>query len=231
MNKKQITSIILNCIIFILVFFATFCMLAGIELMNDNPEILAFTSSNLEAFKYFTVDSNVLAGLAALVFIIFQVMLAKGKITSIPKAIYALKLAGTAGVSLTMLVTICFLIPQFGEHWYILFMNNNLFFHLLIPLLCIISFGFFEPMGLYKLSASLFGLIPMALYGIAYTINIAVHLNGPAPLKDYDWYNFLDGKLSNAIISVPVMIIVTWLISLGLWGINYYFSKKVTTIK
>ena len=226
MNKKQITSIILNCLIFILVFFATFCMLAGIELMNDNPEILAFTSSNLEAFKYFTVDSNVLAGLAALVFIIFQVMLAKGKISSIPKAIYALKLAGTAGVTLTMLVTICFLIPQFGEHWYILFMNNNLFFHLIIPLLCIISFCFFEPMGTYKLSASLFGLIPMILYGIAYTINIAVHLNGPAPLKDYDWYNFLDGKLSNAIISVPVMIIVTWLISLGLWGINKKTTKK-----
>ena len=136
MNKKQITSIILNCLIFILVFFATFCMLAGIELMNDNPEILAFTSSNLEAFKYFTVDSNVLAGLAALIFIVFQVLVARGKITAIPKAIYALKLAGTAGVTLTMLVTICFLIPQFGEHWYILFMNNNLFFHLMIPLLC-----------------------------------------------------------------------------------------------
>lgn len=214
-----------------LVFFATFCMLAGIELMNDNPEILAFTSSNLEAFKYFTVDSNVLAGLAALIFIVFQVLVARGKITAIPKAIYALKLAGTAGVTLTMLVTVCFLIPQFGEHWYILFMNNNLFFHLIIPLLCIISFCFFEPMGTYKLSASLFGLIPMILYGIAYTINIAAHLNGPAPLKDYDWYNFLDGKISNAIISVPVMILVTWLISLGLWAMNKHTSKKKMAIE
>lgn len=226
MNKKQITSIILNSIIFVLVFFATFCMLAGIELMNDNPEILAFTSSNLEAFKYFTVDSNVLAGLAALIFIIFQVHVARGKITAIPKAIYALKLAGTAGVTLTMLVTVCFLIPQFGEHWYILFMNNNLFFHLIIPLLCIISFCFFEPMGTFKLSASLIGTIPMLLYGIAYTINIAIHLNGPAPLKDYDWYNFLDGKLSNAFISVPVMLLVTWLISLGLWALNKHTAAK-----
>ena len=226
MNKKQITSIILNCIIFVLVFFATFCMVAGIELMNDSPEILAFTSSNLEAFKYFTVDSNVLAGLTALIFIIFQVRLAKGKITAIPKGIYALKLAATAGVTLTMLVTCCFLIPQFGEHWYILYMNNNLFFHFIIPVLCVITFCFFEPIGLYKFSASWFGIIPMALYGIAYTINIAAHLNGPNPLKDYDWYNFLNGNLTNAFISIPLMLIVTWAISLGLWAINHYFTKK-----
>ena len=226
MNKRQITSIILNCIIFVLVFFATFCMVAGIELMSDSQEILAFTSSNLEAFKYFTVDSNLLAGIASLVFIIFQVLLAKGKITAIPKGIYALKLAGTAGVTLTMLVTCCFLIPQFGEHWYILYMNNNLFFHLMIPLLCVISFCFFEPMGLYKLSASWFGIIPMALYGIVYTINVAAHINGPEPLKTYDWYNFLNGKISNAFISIPAMIIVTWIISFGLWAINHYITKK-----
>jgi hypothetical protein len=168
----------------------------------------------------------VLAGLAAVVFIIFQFRLAKGKISAIPKAIYALKLAGTTGVSLTMLVTIFFLIPQFGKNWFILFMNNNLFFHLIIPLLCIISFCFFEPMGIYKFSASWFGIIPMALYGIAYTINIAAHLNGPEPLKTYDWYNFLNGNLANAFISIPLMLIVTWAISLGLWGLNRYISKK-----
>ncbi len=226
MNKKQITSIILNSIIFVLVFFATFCMVAGIELMNDSPEILAFTSSNLEAFKYFTVDSNVLAGIAALIFIIFEIRLAKGKISAIPKGVYALKLAGTTGVTLTMLVTCCFLIPQFGEHWYILYMNNNLFFHFIIPVLCVITFCFFEPMGIYKLSASWFGIIPMSLYGIAYTINIAAHLNGPKPLKDYDWYNFLNGNLANAFISIPLMIIVTWIISFGLWSINKYFEKN-----
>lgn len=226
MNKKQITSIILNSIIFVLVFFATFCMVAGIELMNDSPEILAFTSSNLEAFKYFTVDSNVLAGIAAVVFIIFQFRLAKGKIAAIPKAVYALKLAGTTGVTLTMLVTVFFLIPQFGKNWFILFMNNNLFFHLIIPVLCIISFCFFEPMGLYEFSISLFGIIPMALYGIAYTLNIAAHVNGPTPLKDYDWYNFLNGNLANAFISIPLMLIVTWAISLGLWGLNRHITKK-----
>ena len=226
MNKKQITSIILNCIIFVLVFFATFCMVAGIELMNDSPEILAFTSSNLEAFKYFTVDSNVLAGLAALIFIIFEVRLAKGKISEIPKAAYAFKLAGTTGVTLTMLVTIFFLIPQFRKNWFILFMNNNLFFHLIIPLLCIISFCFFEPMGIYKLSISWMGIIPMVVYGIAYTLNIATHLKGLEPLKTYDWYNFLNGNLANAFISIPLMLIVTWAISLGLWAINHYFTKK-----
>ena len=229
MTKSRTISVILNAAVFIITFFATFCMIAGIQLMNKSEEIQAFTSSNLAALKYFTVDSNVLAGLVALAFVIVQLMIAKGRLTTIPKFFYALKLAGTAGVTLTMMVTICFLIPQFGKDWLVLFMNNNLFFHLIVPLICIIDFIFFVPVPENKpvpLKYSFAGTVPMALYAVFYTTNIITHLGNGLPIKTYDWYNFLGGKLSNAFIAVPAMIIVTWLLSLALWAANNRLHRQ-----
>ena len=119
-----------------------------------------------------------------------------------------------------MLVTAFFLIPQFGEHWYILYIDNNFFFHLTVPLLSIITFIFFEPDTKLSLKDSVFGIITMAIYGVAYTINVFVHLGNGHPLKDYDWYGFLGGKITNAVIAIPAMLLITWGISLGLWGGN-----------
>ena len=127
-----------------------------------------------------------------------------------------------------MLVTAFFLIPQFGENWAILYIDNNFFFHLTVPLLSIVTFIFFEP-GTEDISLkdSLFGIITMLLYAAFYTTNIITHLGNGHPLKDYDWYGFLGGKLTNAIIAVPAMLLITWSISLGLlWGNRKINSKK-----
>lgn len=213
-------SIIINTVIFALVSFATTCMILGVNFMSRTEEVRAFTASYLAALKYFTVDSNILAGLTALVYIIIE---ARGKELSQRASlfIHCLKLAATSAVALTMLVTIFFLIPQFGKNWFILFMDNNLFFHLIIPLLCIIAYIFLEPGAkIITFAQTLYGIIPMLVYALFYTINIIVHLGNGMPLKTYDWYGFLGDKLSNAIIAVPVMLIVTWAIVLALWWAN-----------
>lgn len=224
--RKTTVSIILNSLIFLLVAFATTCMIFGINIMSRSEEVQAFTAANLSAFKYYTVDSNVFGGLVALVYICFEVALAKGKINRIPKILHLLRLAAATGLTLTMLVTAFFLIPQFGEHWYILYIDNNFFFHLTVPLLSIITFIFFEPDTEISLKESLFGIITMLLYGIVYTLNIIAYLGSGNPLKDYDWYGFLNGKISNAFIAIPAMLIVTWLITLGLWILNRRHFRK-----
>ena len=210
------SSIILNSIIFLLTAFATTCMILGVNFSNRSKEILAFTASNMEAFKYFTVDSNVLAGITALLYLIIE---ASGKELSSRTAtfLHCLRLAAATGVALTMLVTAFFLIPQFGEHWYILYIDNNFFFHLTIPLLCVITYIFFEPGAkTLTLKQSLTGTIPLLTYAVFYSINVFVHLGNGHPLKDYDWYGFLGDKVTNAFIAIPAMLLVTWGISLGL---------------
>ena len=65
----------------------------------------------------------------------------------------------------------------------------------------------------------------MATYAIFYTINDLAHLGNGHPLKDYDWYGFLGGKISNAVIAIPAMLLITWGITLALWWGN----KKVNS--
>lgn len=224
---KRKISIILNTLIFVLVSFATISMIFNFNIMSRSEEVRAFTAANLSAFKYYTVDSNVFGGLLALVYIFFEIALAKGKITRLPKLLHLLRLAAATGLTLTMLVTAFFLIPQFGENWAILYIDNNFFFHLTVPLLSIITFIFFEPdTDDISLKDSLFGIITMAIYAVFYTINIIAHLNSGNPLKDYDWYGFLGGKLTNAIIAIPAMLLITWSISLGLWILNRKINSK-----
>ena len=213
-------SLIMNSLIVVFTAFATTSMILGVNLFSRSDAVRAFTASNLSAFKYYTVDSNVLGGLVALAYICFEVALSKGKITRIPKILHLLRLAAATGLTLTMLVTAFFLIPQFGEHWYILYIDNNFFFHLTVPLLSIITFIFFEPDTKLSLKDSVFGIITMATYAVFYTINVFVHLGNGHPLKDYDWYGFLGGKITNAVIAIPAMLLITWGISLALWGGN-----------
>ena len=213
-------SLIMNSLIVVFTAFATTSMILGVNLFSRSDAVRAFTASNLSAFKYYTVDSNVLGGLVALAYICFEVALSKGKITRIPKILHLLRLAAATGLTLTMLVTAFFLIPQFGEHCYILYIDNNFFFHLTVPLLSIITFIFFEPDTKLSLKDSVFGIITMATYAVFYTINVFVHLGNGHPLKDYDWYGFLGGKITNAVIAIPAMLLITWGISLALWGGN-----------
>ena len=123
----------------------------------------------------------------------------------------------TSAVTLTFVTTLVFLTPQYG--FYALYNNTNLFFHLLVPVLAVISYIFFENDLLERKDAK-FGIIPMFLYSIFYTTNILIHLNNGGLTVKYDFYGFLRGNIYNMFISIPVMIIVAYLISLILILLN-----------
>ena len=137
--KKLNTSLILNILIVILVIIFTLFMVLDIHFMKE-VKLLEVTS--LENFKFFTVDSNVLMGIISLTMIIYELKLKNNKIKEIPKYIYILKMVGVSAVTLTFIVTLCFLSPMYG--FYAMYNNSNLFFHLVIPLLSIISYVFYE---------------------------------------------------------------------------------------
>ena len=224
-NRKNI-SIILNLIIFVFTLFATVSMIIGFEFMGDAK---ALSSRNFYAFKYFTVDSNVFAALVSLAYVIYRFTPSGKENEYLNRGFYILKLAATTGVTLTMLVTIFFLSPKMGSSFLMLFMNSNLFMHLITPILCIISFIFFEPVKRddSKFLFSLSGIIPMLLYAIFYIPNILLHLEEGKPSHTYDWYGFLDGGINTAWFVFPAILVVTWLFALALWGANRGFSKKL----
>ncbi|MCR4735247.1 MAG: hypothetical protein K5829_09620 [Treponema sp.] len=223
MTGKRKSAFILNLIIFIFTLFATISMIIGFNFM-DNTKVLSATS--FKAFKYFTVDSNVFAGIISLVYLIYELSPASKKKDRLPKALYILKLAATTGVTLTMMVTVFFLAPRTTTTYFAYFKNSNLFMHLLTPLLCIISFIFFEAGEKTKFPLSLSGIIPMLLYALYYMPNILLHLENGKTSHTYDWYGFLDGGLSTIWFVIPLLFSITWLFSIALWGLNKKIASK-----
>lgn len=220
MQKIKI-SFIFNLVIFFLVAFSTIVMITGFSFMGGNK---IFAPSNYTAFKYFTVDSNVLSGIISLIFAIYEILFFTGKIEELPSFLYRFKLIGNVGVTLTMVTTVCFLAPTAETGFFSLFLDSNLFFHLIIPLLCIISFIFFETESSISFKYTFAGLIPMIIYGAVYIANILIHLENGKPSSAYDWYGFLRGGLNTIWFVVPVVLLFTYFFSFVMWFFNKKFS-------
>ena len=216
-NKVKI-SITFNILIVVLTILTTIMMFTGFKFIPGDDLVLE--SNNLGMFRFFTVDSNIFMGIVALIFSILEFKLLAGKIDQIPKKYYILKLMGTTGVALTFLVVVTYLAPVIPNGFVLLFKNSNLFYHLVTPLLSIITFIFFEKTDALTFKNAFYGIVPTFLYEIYYLINILIHMeNGKVSLL-YDWYMFLQNGVWTAIIVAPLMIVITYVLSLIIWKLN-----------
>ena len=218
MKKALKISFVLNIIIFAFVIIASVFMFTGFRFMKTNSPIL--TKSNIEMFKFFTVDSNLLMGIISLIFLIYDYMVIKEKIKEIPKVLYVLKLTATVGVTLTFLTTVFYLAPFAGGDFFEYFKNSNLFFHLLVPVLSIIAFIFFEKTNSLDRKSTFIGIIPMLIYAVYYLVNVLVHFKNGKVDFAYDWYLFAKGGYNSIIIVFIFMILITYLISCLLCYLN-----------
>lgn len=211
--KKYKISLTFNIIVFILVTIGTIFMMSGIKFMGADDIVL--TKSKLEAFKFFTVDSNVLMGIAAIIFAYYDFLVIKKKEKEIPKNVYVFKHIATVGVLLTFLVTVFYLAPFSEYSFFAFFKNSNLFFHLIVPILSVVVFVFYERKILDK-KVIIYGVIPMAIYSVYYVTVYLIHL-GSDSIKDYDWYGFMNGGVIKSVISLVSVFLSTYIISYSLW--------------
>lgn len=215
--KKHKISLIINIVIVFLVIIASIFMFTGFKFMSDETLLEA---SNIEMFKFYTVDSNFLMGIVSLIFIIYESKLIRKKITKIPQSIYILKLIGTSAITLTFVTTAFFLAPQYGL--YAMYNNNNLFFHLIIPLLSIITYVFFEKYD-NKYRYAFLGITPMFIYSVYYTSMVLIHLNDGGLTFKYDFYGFLQGDINNIYFVIPTIYLFSYLFSILL----IFLNKKI----
>ena len=221
-NLKK--SLILNIMIIIFTVFSCYAMFAGLYFMSGDKEY-ALSSKNLSMFKYFTVDSNVLIGIASIIFVVEEYKVLRKKKTELSKKLYLFKLAATSAIALTFLVTFAYLVPVVGYGFKAMIMNSNLFFHLITPLLAIFTFSLFENTDKIGKKEVIVGIVPTACYAIYYLINIVTHMTNGKVSPEYDWYFFMQGGIWTAFIVVPLMLLITYLISLFLWKINKKLVK------
>lgn len=216
--KKIKTSLVLNIIIVVFTIFATICMFTGFRFMSGDEIVLE--ASRLGMFKFFTVDSNLFMGIVALIFSILEIRLLQGKIKEIDRNYYLLKLMGTTGVGLTFVVVFTYLSYIIEGGVKLMVMNSNLFFHLVTPVLSMITFMFFEKTDKLSFKDTFYGLTPMLVYAIYYVINVITHVENGKVSPTYDWYWFVQNGAWTIIIVLPIIILITYLISLVLWKVN-----------
>lgn len=207
MKKNKNASLITNCIIVILTLIGSYlCFFVK----KSNKGLLHV--EGIENLKFFTVQSNILAGIAAL---ISAVCIVNKKDS---KTVAVLKYVATAAVGLTFLTIAAFLGPLYGHsHMY---HGANLYFHLIIPLFAMVEFVLLNDhkMGIKE---NLYTMIPPFLYGTGYLINILI--NGA---EGNDFYAFTAWGLSIGIVIFAGIVAVTFLLGFILRKLNNHFRKS-----
>ena len=181
-----------------------------------------FSASRLAVFRYFTVDSNILMGIAALVAAADERAVMSGKKSKVSTGTYIFTLVGTVGVTLTMLVTVFFLAPKAipTTGFFSMFYHSNFFFHLVSPVLSIIVFVFYEKSDRISFRHTFTGIVPMLCYAVYYIYEALTHIQDGAIAPGYDWYGFLFAGVKSAVIVIPLLILITYGISAALWRLN-----------
>ena len=161
------------------------------------------------ALRFFTTLSNILCAAACL---LTALAINAG---GIPEWIWMLKYIGTAAVTVTMLTVLFFLAPSFGKGALkVLLSGTDLFMHLITPLLALVSFCVFEKRGM-TFCQSLWGMLPVVLYGPVYLYKILFAL----PEKRWDdFYGF--NKQGKWPIAFAGMVIGTFLICMGIMALQ-----------
>ena len=219
MKVRRWISLVLNIGIFVLMVLGTVFMVIGYRFMGDESLLV---EANVKAFRFFTVDSNVLMGVICLLYAVCEISVLTGKHERIPTWLSVAKLIGTTGVALTMVTVVVFLAPLVTASgnplgYWALFLNTNLFFHLVIPLAAIVVFVFCETTDRIRWRYTWLGMVPMGIYAIFYSFNALAHVeDGKVPVA-YDWYHFMQGGLWMMAIVLPLMLGVTYLLSWLLW--------------
>ena len=211
-------AFVLNIIISILTGIGLFISFSGIKFSPGVEPVLE--TSKLGMFKYFTVDSNLLMGIVALIFAFEEYKLIKDSRKTISRGLYRLKFIATIGVTLTFVVVFAYLGPYSPGGISSMLMNSNLFFHLFIPVLSIINFIVVERGNKLTFKDTIYGIVTPVLYSFYYGTNVLIHIENGTVSPDYDWYWFVQDGLDRFLL-VPIIIFgCTYIISVIIWRIN-----------
>lgn len=125
---------------------------------------------------YYTIDSNLFALISAVLFLTLR--------KRIPKAVDIVKYSSTLSLLITFLVVIFVLYPMTDFNFNFLFLEGpNLYFHVLCPLIALISFLFFEDNELENtVRNNVYAMLFTLIYAvIIVSLNIAKAVVGPYP--------------------------------------------------
>ena len=127
-----------------------------------------FSKERLKAFRYFTIESNILSALSCIAAAVCLLCGAQ----ALPRWALLLRYTGTVSVAVTFLTVMVFLGPAFGYRK--MLSGGDLYMHLLGPLAAAVSFVFLEPGARVAGADALFGMLPTLIYGTLYLYQVVI---------------------------------------------------------
>ena len=171
---------------------------------------VALAAARLRSLRYFTMQSNLLMALAALIHVLALQLRLCGVIRRVPAAVRWLKYAATAAVGLTFAVVLVWLGPRWGYGG--CYDGTSLWTHLVNPLLAMADWCLMDREGRLPFPATFAGVAPAVLYGAWYIGNIAA--NGVA---GNDFYGFVAAGTEASVGVFGTVLAGAWLIAVLLW--------------
>ena len=182
----------------------------GIKIMMSNQqESAALTSTGIGNLKYFTVLSNILCGIIAVLWVVLYILDKK-----LP-AVW--KLVSSSAVVLTMIIIAAFLAPLYPD--LNLYEGSNRYFHLIVPLIALAEFVLMETKTEIPFKYTFVAAVPSLLYGMAYLVNNLVNGIGQWP-ETNDWYGFLNWGYPVGILIFAGIVLLNWGVTLLLRFLN-----------
>ena len=168
-------------------FVVAVCVCIGVTMNLTTLYDVNFDHMGLRTFCMFTVNSNILCGIAMLMALPYTI---DGLITRnyyMPDWMVDLLFSGVTSVGLTFLVSLCILSPVKG--FVLIFTGSRFFLHGLCPILAMITFCFFITSHVIMLRESVYAMLPVMLYAMVYYF--MVEILGPKNGGWDDFYGFL----------------------------------------
>ena len=176
-----------------------------------------------EMFRWFTVDSNLLTALAAVLIVPFAIEGMGKKRLTYPKWVQRIHYAGTICLAVTMFFAVACI------SWYdpvLAFGGVNFFLHIISPVMIIVSFFMVESNHKLDRRDNLLSLIPITSYGALYFYHVIIAKNW----NDHYNLNAYIPFYVSAVLMFLVSYTVGWLIRMAYNRLLAVREKKLKQI-
>ena len=206
--KHDSISIVLNILTAVFTLCGTYAML------NSNKSGTGLTASGIENLKFFTVLSNELCGIIAVLWLVFRIL--NRKFPILPK------LMASAAVGLTFIIIAAFLAPMYPEMN--MYEGGNFWFHLIVPITGMADFILLKTEERIPFRYTIISSLPAFVYGTCYLANILINGIGEWPDTN-DWYGFLNWGFPVGIVIFAVIVLMDFGMAALLRALNSLVFK------
>lgn len=172
---------------------------------------------DFKALRYFSVHANLIGGTAGAFMLTDNIRRFFSPADPFVRWKSVWKFIGTAALAVTFFTVVLLLAPRKG-YGDMLFTGNNLYMHLISPVLAVLSLCVFERGGRTRWPEVLLSLLPVFIYMFVYNINV---------FCIREWKDFYDLRALGGWRVMPARILpLNALVSLLLWGLTSVKSES-----